>query len=255
MSNSSIVDEIVAAFAVPPSARVDQRVAKKYFLEHGAPSSTDKRYVQEGIEEVIWLSALKPSTVGLASYKDEMREYTEIQLLSVLMRPEAKKNRLTELMHRSIPYPIGLVSSVGEVVSLSFAHKRDSKAEKESVVLDGLLVEETFSKVLNDIEEVFLKTLAIAEQQTKDLYGLYSSWIDRIQALRAARRTGRFELKTTHGDVEKRIIALADYDRIQREIAELSSKAKNENQMNRRVELNMAIKKLELQLLDLLNKM
>ena len=36
----------------PADTRVEQRVPKKLLLEQGAPTSADKRRIQDGIEEV-----------------------------------------------------------------------------------------------------------------------------------------------------------------------------------------------------------
>jgi hypothetical protein len=57
---------------------VNQRVPKKLLLENGAPTAADKRLINEGIEELLWLAALKPTTIGVPEYRDEVREYLEI---------------------------------------------------------------------------------------------------------------------------------------------------------------------------------
>ena len=44
---------VIDALALPPDARVDQRVPKKLLLEQGAPTAADKRQIQDGIEELI----------------------------------------------------------------------------------------------------------------------------------------------------------------------------------------------------------
>ena len=65
--------DIITALDLPASARVDQRVPRKLLLENGAPTATDKRYITEGIEELLWVAALKPTTIGVADYRDEVR--------------------------------------------------------------------------------------------------------------------------------------------------------------------------------------
>jgi hypothetical protein len=67
--------DLIAALDLPAAARVDQRVPKKLLLENGAPTATDKRAIADGVEELIWLAALKPTTIGVAAYRDEAREY------------------------------------------------------------------------------------------------------------------------------------------------------------------------------------
>jgi hypothetical protein len=52
------LDQIIAAFELPASCKVDQRVPKKLFLENGAPTTADKKAIQAGIDEVRWIATL-----------------------------------------------------------------------------------------------------------------------------------------------------------------------------------------------------
>src|SRR5208283_4600218 len=113
---------VINALAIPTNARVDQRVPKKLLLEQGAPTAADKRQIQDGIEELAWVAALKPNNIGVPVFRDEVREYLEIAVLTAILRSAAKTMRLTELIHRAIPYPVVLVTAQGDGVNLSLAH-------------------------------------------------------------------------------------------------------------------------------------
>ena len=69
---------------------MNQRIFKKLLVEHGAPTSSDKRKINEGIKEMTWVAALKPDNVGVPVYRDTFREYIEISILSVDFRASAK---------------------------------------------------------------------------------------------------------------------------------------------------------------------
>jgi hypothetical protein len=136
-----IAMNVIDALALPPEARVDQRVSKKLVVENGAPTSTDKRLINDGIEELIWLAALKPTTIAVPEYRDSVREYLETAVLLLSFRPSANKSgRLVELIHRAIPYPVVLAAAHGDTVSLSLAHKRWSQGEAGKMVLDDAVV-------------------------------------------------------------------------------------------------------------------
>ncbi len=117
---------------------MDQRVPKKLLLEQGAPTAADKRQIQDGIEEMIWVAALKPTNIGVPIFRDGEREYLEIAVLTATLRTAAKPSRLTELIHRAIPYPLLLVAAHRDAVSVSLAHKRWSQGEIGKVVIEGL---------------------------------------------------------------------------------------------------------------------
>src|SRR5690349_9163760 len=113
------INAVIAALGLPQQARVEQRVPKKLLVENGAPTAADKRQIETGIEELFWWAALKPTTIGVPEYRDEVREYLEIAVLSLALRPEAKATRLSELVHRAIPYPVLLITQQQAAITLS----------------------------------------------------------------------------------------------------------------------------------------
>jgi Domain of unknown function (DUF4391) len=66
--------------------------------------------------------------------------------------------------------------------------------------------------------------------------------------LKAADFTGAFILRETPAQTENRRLALAEHERLQREIDGLRAQAERETQLNRRVDLNLQIRRLEAQL-------
>lgn len=95
---------VINALAIPRDALVGQRVPKKLLVEQGAPTAADKRRIMDGIEELQWVAALKPTNIGVPAFKDAAREYLEVSVLTAALRPAAKASRLIELIHRAIPY-------------------------------------------------------------------------------------------------------------------------------------------------------
>ena len=241
-------DRIIAALALPPETRVDQRVPKKLLVENGAPTAADKRQINEGIEELQWIAALKPTTIGVPEYRDDVREYLEIAVLSLALRPDAKTGRLVELIHRAIPYPLLLVTEQLDHLTLSLAHKRWSQGEAGKMVLDDAVT-------LRDLVEhaataAFLDSLSLAVQPRSHLLDLYQGWINCLEAFQAARITGRFTPLTSSEAAAARREALAEYNRLVRRIVNLRAQAEKEPQINRRVDLNLEIKRLTAELAE-----
>ncbi len=248
MSTAALID----ALALPPDARVDQRVPKKLLLEQGAPTAADKRSLQDGIAEMTWVAALKPTNIGVPLFRDDVREYLEIAVLIVMLRAAAKGPRLIALIHRAVPYPVVLVAEHGDAVSLSLAHKRWSQGEKGKVVIEVVRRTTPFQPAAPTAEEAaFLASLALASQPARDLYTVYQGWLDRVAALEAAQITGTFVPPESTGQASAVRDGLDVHAELQRELAVLRAKAKKERQINRRVELNLKIKRLEAKLAEL----
>ena len=130
---------VVEALALPPEARIDRRVPKKLLIEQGAPTVADKRAIQDGIDELQWLAVLKPTTIAVPTFRDDMREYLEIAVVAVAFRAAAKSARLTELVHRAIPYPVVLITSDADGVAMSVAHKRHAQNDADKVVVERVV--------------------------------------------------------------------------------------------------------------------
>jgi len=243
---------IISALALPPETRVEQRVPKKLLVENGAPTAGDKRQINDGIEEILWCAALKPANLGVPAYRDAVREYLEIAILTVTFRPVAKPARLVELIHRAIPYPVLLVATMGETATVSVAHKRWSQGESGQIVIEELRATTPFRPEIPTAEEVqFLARLAVGSLPQRDLFALYQSWLDSVLALEAAQITGAF---IPPPSAERSAALRENLDsrtRALRDVALLRAQAESETQLNRRVELNLAIKKLDARIAEL----
>jgi hypothetical protein len=237
---------VINALALPPDALVDQRVPKKLLMEQGAPTAADKRQIQDGIEELLWVAALKPTNIAVPAFRDDVREYLEIAVLTATLRVGAKPARLTELIHRAIPYPLVFVAAHGDTVSLSLAHKRWSQGETGRVVIEDVHRTAPFRPdAPTEQEALFLDSLAVSGLPNRDLFALYQGWLDRAAALAAAQITGTFDPPDSADRASALRDGLCTHTRLQRDLAALRTQAQKEKQLNRRVEMNVEIKRLE----------
>jgi hypothetical protein len=240
------IADVIAVLALPPESLVDQRVPKKLVVENGAPTAADKRQINEGIEELIWMAALKPTTIGVPEYRDDFREYLEIAVLSLTLRPDAKKGRLVELIHRAIPYPLLLVAQQSDYLTLSLAHKRWSQGEIGKVVLDGELVVADLDDTLDiGLVRSFWEAMPLTYQPRTSIYALYGGWMEVVLALQIASITRTFAISTSPGHAEVRREAFQEYQALESKIVALHTAAIKEKQINRQVELNLELKRLK----------
>ena len=235
----------VAALALPSGAHVDRRVPKLLLIDNGAATAADKRGIRAGVEEIRWLAVLKPTTVGVAEYRDAVREYLEIAVLTLTLRAGARTERLTELVHRAIPYPVVLFAWQGECADLSLAHKRWSQAEAGKTVLDGGIISAPLGSGGGDeLTDAFMWALALRSQPRATLHALYQGWIDAVQALNAARVTGEFAMPGSAAAAARRAAAIDAYRSLDAQIAKLLAEARRERQLSRRVAMNLELAEL-----------
>ena len=246
---NALHDAIVASLALPASCRVDQRVPKKMLAEHGGATAADRRLLTDGIEEAHWLAAIKPATTAIPTWRDEVREYLELAVLSMAARPTyaqpAQLQRLAELVHRAVPYPVLLIVSTPDAVAMSLSHKRTAQNEAGRVVLDGDVVSFQFS---DELPDGLLDALALGQQPQQDLKALYQGWMDTLLAAQVARVTGHFSMDPTTDQAAMRRIALIEHQQLEAEAARLRALAGKESQIAKRVDQNLALQRLQAEL-------
>ena len=246
-------DTLLAAFQLPASALVNQRVPKKLLLEQGTLTPALKRQIQNGIEELTWIATLKPTTIGVPEYRDETREYLEIAVLGLALRPDARRDQLDLQIHRSIPYPVVLITSQPTCVTLSLAPKRASQAEAGATVVDGSMLAVTLAVgdsagLPVELQQAFLDSLRLSQQPQANMHTLYQGWFERLEALLASLISGQYALAATPAQAENRRAALANHARLLREIQQLRAQAQRETQINRRVQINLTLQRLQAEL-------
>ncbi|MES2359060.1 MAG: DUF4391 domain-containing protein [Gemmatimonadota bacterium] len=249
-------DTLLAALDLPTASRVDQRVPKKLLLENGARTAANKRQITDGIEELFWAATLKPTTIGVREYRDDARQYLEIAVLCLTLRAGANARRLTELVHRAIPYPVLLLTAQGDHAGMSAMHKRWSQGEAGKTVLDGDVITVDWDDERDaGFRVAFCEALALGRQPRDSLYALYQGWLDTLLALHAARVTHTFMGATNAEQASARSDALHECSRLHTEIARLRTEAARERQMSRQITLNLEIKRAEARLAATMNKL
>jgi len=241
---------VIAALGLPDRARVDRRVPKKTLLEQALPGPADRRLLGDAIADLLWVASLKPETIGLPAFRDTEREYAEIAVVAATLRAARRAVRVAELLHRAIPYPVLLVATAADSARVSIAHKRTSRGEDGRFVADEVRTTAPFDPATPDPAAcAFLRSLALASAAAyaRDLFELYDAWAARIDALAAAAISGEFRVpppSPTGGAAGTRE-AVASWDEATRELASLRSRAGREPGIARRIDLNLAIQRLE----------
>ncbi|MCF4971277.1 MULTISPECIES: DUF4391 domain-containing protein [Pseudomonas] len=236
--------DIIAALQLPEHARINQRISKKLLIENLMPTAADRQQINDGIEEIYWIAALKPANCGIPDFRDAQREYVEVAVLHMILRPDARAGRLVELLHRAVPHPALLLISQQDSIQLSLSHKRWAQNEAGKIVLDGTIFTESLSQT-SQLTMAFLNVMGIDHQPRSNLEAFYQGWIDTLQTLQAAQHTGSFRVAKCQLDATTRHVALQVCSELEAKILALRAKAQKTQQIARQVELNMQLKQLQ----------
>lgn len=251
---------------VPGSCVINKPLYKKMFQEHASLDAKDKRALKDDVVKIRWLYTLKPSTINIAPYHDELRDYGEMAFLHVELSNTKNSKSIGQLIDRAIPYPLvifftyacGKFSQSGvnpaastsaneEQLALCVAGKRLNKADKDKWVIEDTVCTDWINlHVQTNEETAFLQSLSINNLPFKNFWEFQKSITERAIAINCAKHSGTFMLADTEkiGDVD-RLANLKELERLEVQRSELANKLKKEKQMGRQVELNTRIKKIK----------
>ena len=249
-----MIEALYEKMVIPESCRLGKRVYKKLFHENAKLSATDKKALRDDVDTIFWQYTFKPTTIPIQPYEDDEREYHEVALLQVNLKQDKRVNRLCEIIHRAIPYPLILIFHISNHQSsinnqkclISVAHKRFSQAEKDAIVAENFLTTE-WMDLSNPTENqaAFLESLAMSTWPHTHFFAFYRAAMDRVIALACAEHTGHYSLEIPNGfSVDDLVNKLKQVEKLQKEKSEIHGKLKKEKNLGTQVQLNTQIKQI-----------
>ena len=124
---------------IPDSCYIGSTIYKKLFYQNANMSSSDKSLFTDVINKIVWLYCLKPETINIPAYKDEIREYPEIEVIEVILNKEYGLNRIAEIIMRTIPYPMLLIFKLEDKIRFYVAHQRTSQSDSSKNTIEEFI--------------------------------------------------------------------------------------------------------------------
>lgn len=238
------VDHMIEALALPQATMLNRRLPKVLIVDSGANTAADRRLVRERVRRADWVASLKPSNTGLAATVGD-NDVNEIAVVTVQCTSGSHTDRLSEIMHRAIPYAVLLVIDEGDRATLSVADKRQSLAASDKTVLElGPVNAEVSSQDDPAASEAIAKALAINHEAYTDLGGVYAGWMALAIAIRAYQWTGIFNIVHGMAETRERWQSLQELERLDADMAKVQNSATRATQIARQVELNTELQAL-----------
>jgi hypothetical protein len=261
-----LFEAFLEGLGIPDSCVLNKPLFKKMFQEHTDLDAKDKQALKSDVDKIRWLYTLKPSTINIAPFSDDVREYGEIAVLSVELSNVKQVERIGHLINRAIPYPVviffchrnGLLQAdteeqgSSEQLAVCLADKRTNKADKDKWVIEELQVSPWISlSSIASANQAFLTSLKLTGLPHSNFWQLYQALLDRVLALQCAAISGRFRLLSSQTDNEahkvNQRLQLQRYHQVVQNIKKLRAKIK-QSEFSQQVILNTEIKLQEQQL-------
>ena len=242
---------------IPDTCVLNKPVYKKLFQEamdgkRSMLNAADKACLKADIDKIRWLYTLKPSTINIAAYTDDLREYFEVAILHVELSSSVSAKRIATFINRAIPYPLILLfthkSQNATQLAIHMADKRINQADKEKWVIEEQV--DTPWVDLNSPskhESAFIDSLATKNLDFRNFYNFYQSVTERAVAINCAQQTDKYSLNSDkHGQTSaaSRQELLRTLEKLESRRKGLTNKLKRERQLGKQITLNTQIKKI-----------
>lgn len=217
-------------FQLPSSTLVNRRIPKNKFYEKLQANQHLKELFTEQVESILWKHKLSKETIRLEPKED----VEEIQIFEVHLKEKSYSLELLRSIDKAIPYPILHVLMYDGQAKLAIAYKERNQTDDNRSVVRSY--HETEWQPVESIELNILQGL--------DLKAVYENIIRQLLPIRA--KPG-MELTAV---LERQ----ARIGRLTQECERLKSKMRAERQFNKKVELNMELKRIQKELNQLLDE-
>jgi len=263
---------------VPSSCVLNKPLFKKMFQQHANLDAKDKKALKDDVDKIRWLYTLKPSTINIAPYSDDLRDSGELAFLVVELSSAKNAERLGQLINRAIPYPTVIFfvlpenkvieggtpsatkandepglkeresqpgnENANEQLAICLADKRINKADKEKWVIEQLMISPWLRlSDVTDSEQEFLNSLNFTGLPHSNFWQFYQAIMARVQALLCAHISGRFHLASGEA-TQQQADQLNRYCSIENDIKKLRAQIK-QAEFSQQVVLNTQIKQQE----------
>jgi len=231
-------------FQIPERNILDKKLTKAFFLKNFVLSATEKKVLNNTIQQMNWLASIKPVTANIPAVSNDEYKYEEIQVMVCTITDITVDTLAEKCMHlfqKYIPYQMLVIIEDSNGFKISVCDKRINKGETTKRTIERYFITNTISKLYkNDLSDSFYKALDFGNLDKTNLELLYKSYIQAIVQFQAAAITGNFKKRTntrTQEDMEH----LQAIEQLERDIVSLSSQIKKEPQLNEKVQLNIKI--------------
>lgn len=237
------MDELLGKLNIPEDCFVNNTIFKKLFYKNGNLTKQDKDIIANCVNKIVWLYSFKTENIGINSYKDDDREYEEVEVIQVILNEQSKYEKAAEIVQKSIPYPIILILKYEEEILLNAAYKKINKADNNKYTVEEFIYTDWLCESSDETYNLF-ESLNVKKLSYNNFFVFYSDMFKRIAAFNLS-SCGIEYTSLNNKDLEKVKEAYDKIKTIEAEISDMKTKIKNEVYFNNKVELNVKIKKAE----------
>ena len=238
---------------LPEKCRIDKRLTKVFFERNFDLYIGEKKLLGNAIAGITIIGSVQPPTANVNIQVNEDRTFEEVLVIHIELNDvQLRKSGLqaAELIQKHLPYHILLIVEDAHEYLVNGVLKRVNKNDRKKRVLEQECTTKPLSRLYkNDASARLWEKLNFSSLRKDNLETLFKSYLEAITECRTIQVTGLLDVKNT--SVELNGTILGQIESLLSEIHILTARIKKQNQLNKKVESNIAIQEKRQQIEEL----
>lgn len=204
-------------------------------------NAADKQFLQDSVQSIYMLASLKTDNTHIAVYEDDKELYQEIQFLYVKIKDKGDSTKIYKMLAHLIPYPLVILTDGPD--SFTIYTGRFEKLSTGFLKLVNVYPYPVYQD--ENLEEV-LQQISLIDLPRQNLKKFYDGLRDEIATATAKSQYGEAVGNITGEEKDQ-------LDALKKQIEDLRGQIKKERQLNRKIDMQMKLKKLKDELSSKIN--
>lgn len=205
-------------------------------------NTADKQFLQDSVQSIYMLASLKTDNTHIAVYEDDKELYQEIQFLDVKTKDKGDSTKIYKMLAHLLPYPLVILAD--EPDSFTIYTGRFEKLSTGFLKLVNVYPSSVYQD--ENLEEV-LQQISLIDLPRQNLKTFYDGLRDEIATATAKSQYGEAVGNITGEEKDQ-------LDALKKQIEDLRGQIKKERQLNRKINMQMKLKKLKDELSSKINQ-
>lgn len=233
--------DIIKWWKFPSATIINRNLPKTQIYPH-MKNAADKQFLQDSVQSIYMLASLKTDNTHIAVYEDDKELYQEIQFLYVKTKDKGDSTKIYKMLAHLLPYPLVILAD--EPDSFTIYTGRFEKLSTGFLKLVNVYPSSVYQD--ENLEEV-LQQISLIDLPRQNLKTFYDGLRDEIATATAKSQYGEAVGNITGEEKDQ-------LDALKKQIEDLRGQIKKERQLNRKIDMQMKLKKLRDELSSKINQ-
>lgn len=233
--------DIIKWWKFPSATIINRNLPKTQIYPH-MKNTADKQFLQDSVQSIYMLASLKTDNTHIAVYEDDKELYQEIQFLYVKTKDKGDSTKIYKMLAHLLPYPLVILAD--EPDSFTIYTGRFEKLSTGFLKLVNVYPSSVYQD--ENLEEV-LQQISLIDLPRQNLKTFYDGLRDEIATATAKSQYGEAVGNITGEEKDQ-------LDALKKQIEDLRGQIKKERQLNRKINMQMKLKKLKDELSSKINQ-